>query len=455
MKSVNSYIIVFSVLLLMLSGCAKNVNIPLAESSNKKVAILPVRYPPQTDGISFFRTHGVAQSAIKGAAMGTIIGAQTAELIPVPVFLVFIPIGATGGLVVGAITGAVSADSEKEAPIKNKELQTEDETRKILADLRIQEKLAKCMQEAGKKETDRIFVIFNDLGPSVPEDRPDYTSLARQGFKDILELSVNKIGSGHFGLGDSAKYYFYMTAQARLTRDTRISTPEFKYIIGPPRKLSEWLNFGGEALVKEIDQAYNAIAEDLMEYVFLYVFFEGEYAQPPLGILSVTSEALERVFKISTSKIYNTRCVLGGLHGVSLQYPLPQERANVYDLQPTFSWEEFPAQEDIRADRKGIVKNVSDVTYELKVWQEKGENGRDLIYEKKGLKDNKHKIEYPLLPETQYLWSVRAHYRFGGEDRVTRWSRPCWGDPSTDEARSLFRDAIPVKRNYYSFITRQ
>lgn len=455
MKPAHSPVILFLILLLISGGCAGNISVPKAESANKKIAIVAVRYPPQTDGISFVGLHGVAKGAVIGAGTGASIGAYALPVLPVPIVFATMTIGAAGGLVIGTVVGAVTTDYEKEESIKKKEVQTEEETRKILLDLRIQENMAKHMQAAGEKETKYNFVIFNDLGPSSPGDKPDYTSLAKQGFNDILEISVNKIGSGHFGAGESAKYYFYITAQARLVRDARISTPEFKYVIGPPRKIRDWLDFGGEALRKEIDQAYGAIAEDIFEYVFLYAFFEGDYAKPPVGILGTTSETLEKVFKIPVSRIYNTRYVLGGLNGVTLQNPLPQERANVDDLQPTFSWAEFPSQDDIRADRKGVVKYVSDVTYELKVWQDKGGNSRELVYEKKGLKNNKHKIESSLAPETQYFWSVRARYRFQGEDKVTRWSRPHWGDPATDETRGLFSDAIPVKKNYYSFIVRQ
>jgi hypothetical protein len=462
--------------------------IPLQEVSPEertrtmKIAILPARFLPETDAINFAKMSGIARGALGGAAIGAQIG-MTGFAGGGLFGLLLFPITTTGGLVVGTVAGAVSTDPNQEELNKKKSLEMENETKKILHELKIQETMAKHVQRTGKRETDRDFIVFKDVGPSSPENNPDYAPLMNQGIDAVLEIVVKKIGSARVGPEETDVYYFYMIVQARLVRGTELFNQEFKYIIGPPRKYSEWIGFGAEALQKEIDRAYEAIAEDIVEYVFLYAYFETE--DSPLSRLYDTGRVLEGTLRIPVSKISNTRNILGSLSGLVPEYPKPpdtptfrftfrfqptsssKDRGDINQscglintLQPTFKWEAFPTAQDIRVDRKGIVNRISNVTYDLRVWQVNEKSGIELIYEKKELKDNKHKIECSLKPASNYLWSVRARFKLDDQYKATHWAtfQSLFNrDPVTGQVqgygKDLFTGEIPVIRSYYPFMT--
>ena len=95
-------------------------------------------------------------------------------------------------------------------------------------------------------------------------------------------------------------------------------------------------------------------------------------------------------------------------------------------LQPTFQWQPFPRPSDDFADK------VQDVTYELRIWTTfQGPSGK-LRYSRDGLKLPSHKLEEPLEPSIQYLWSVRARFMIDGDMRVTEWGMA--GLPLRNEA---------------------
>ena len=114
------------------------------------------------------------------------------------------------------------------------------------------------------------------------------------------------------------------------------------------------------------------------------------------------------------------------------------EFVEVDSLQPTFQWQPFPRPEDDFADR------VQDVTYELRIWTTViGPSGK-LRYARDGLKLPAHKLEKPLKPSTQYLWSVRARFIIDGGLRLTEWGMA--GIPLRNEAvpnLSCFRFKTP------------
>lgn len=120
--------------------------------------------------------------------------------------------------------------------------------------------------------------------------------------------------------------------------------------------------------------------------------------------------------------------ILSGCGGVSVvglhpKYPPLEKKAfathcefvEVDSLQPTFQWEPFPRPADDFSDR------IQYVTYELRIWTTtQGPSGK-LRYTRDGLKLPSHKLEEPLEPSIQYLWSVRARFMIDGDMRVTEW----------------------------------
>jgi hypothetical protein len=330
-------------------------------------------------------------------------------------------------------------------------LEMENETKKVLLELKIQETMARYVQAAGKRETDRDFIVVMDAGPTSPGDKPDYTALVKQGIDTVLEIAVKKIGSAKIGGMGSDVYYFYMIVQAKLVHGTESSTQEFKYIIGPPRHYSEWVKAGADALQKEVKKAYEALAEDIVEFAFLYAYFES--MDSPLLRGYDTGPLVESTLQILVSKILNTRYILGSLSGFALEYPYASKMID--NLQPTFKWGSFPTADDSIVDQKGIVNRISNVTYDLRIWSD-NESERVLIYEKKGLKDNNHKIECSLKPHSYYLWTVRARFRLDDQYKATRWATlPKLFSIDPEYGIDPFAGSIPVvRRSYCPFMTR-
>jgi len=84
-------------------------------------------------------------------------------------------------------------------------------------------------------------------------------------------------------------------------------------------------------------------------------------------------------------------------------------------LTPTLIWQPLDA---------GILDStgqISDVTYELRVWSTTSGYDGDLVYARDGLTLPFHQLEQPLQPEKKHLWSVRAHFTLDGQQWVTQW----------------------------------
>jgi hypothetical protein len=136
-----------------------------------------------------------------------------------------------------------------------------------------------------------------------------------------------------------------------------------------------------------------------------------------------------------------------GLHPV---YPPLEKKAfathcefvEVDSLQPTLQWQPFPRPSDDFAIK------VQDVTYELRIWTTtQGPSGK-LRYTRDGLILPSHKLEEPLEPSIQYLWSVRARFMIDGDLRVTEWGMA--GLPLRNESvpnLSCFRFKTPERRH--------
>ena len=98
----------------------------------------------------------------------------------------------------------------------------------------------------------------------------------------------------------------------------------------------------------------------------------------------------------------------------------------VDSLQPVLRWEGFPS-EGVRHSLKAEVMNeIRNVTYDLNVWLSENEYPSSLIYSRRGLPEPWHKMEEPLLPCAEYLWTVRARFLVNGKERVSEWGISAW-----------------------------
>lgn len=95
---------------------------------------------------------------------------------------------------------------------------------------------------------------------------------------------------------------------------------------------------------------------------------------------------------------------------------------SVSSLQPTLRWKALlPNEKD--SSSNSIHDGISHVRYELRIWREKHGRPVELVYERQDLEDNVHKLAHPLLPASNYFWTVRARFDLEGKRRVSPWSR--------------------------------
>ncbi len=148
-----------------------------------------------------------------------------------------------------------------------------------------------------------------------------------------------------------------------------------------------------------------------------------------------------------------TGCVQIPVCGLRPEYPKAYSSPQTVDsLQPTLRWERFPRESDLQAGILSGVGNVSNVSYDLMVWQV--DQGFVLVYEQQDLPESYYKLEAPLLPSSEYLWTVRARFEMNGQVRVTDWAIQCGAfGPSGPDIPWPSRRSGYIPANYYRFKT--
>jgi hypothetical protein len=138
--------------------------------------------------------------------------------------------------------------------------------------------------------------------------------------------------------------------------------------------------------------------------------------------------------------------------GIKVRY------TEVDSLQPLFRWEPFPRPRDQIPSNAAVLAQISDVTYDLKIWEATGDFPERLVYDITGLHDPQYRPTLPLKEMKEYFWTIRARYKLEGRSQVTRWafsSIPANGPAEYPQRRiggSCDLDAIP-STYYFRFIT--
>jgi len=118
--------------------------------------------------------------------------------------------------------------------------------------------------------------------------------------------------------------------------------------------------------------------------------------------------------------------------------------STVDSLRPRLRWSVFPRELDRQQLDPAVLQKISNVTYDLKIWQEEScERGRP-VYERSGLVAPEHVVEEALAPASRYFWSVRARFTLDGRPMVTRWAQ--------FDAMSCFPNDI-ADWQYFRFVT--
>lgn len=129
----------------------------------------------------------------------------------------------------------------------------------------------------------------------------------------------------------------------------------------------------------------------------------------------------------------------------------------VDSLRPVLSWEAFPRSIDREADREEIVGQITEVAYDLRVWETSGPSVGELklIYTRTGLTTPFYQSDVPLRPSTLYLWTIRARFLLRGQPRITEWGQELlwWRTLGQGVQGGFGRDVSHDFFGYYRFFT--
>ena len=422
---------------------------PEVRSNLRRVAIVAVPTAPEGEFHTFAkgRWEGTAKGAAGGAAYGVLYSvsrgssssgggpyAAAAAMIAALIFTV-------AGTGVGAVLGhqaAIPAGTAKDI---------RDKIDTTLREMELSRGVAEAVHS--RAEGNREF------GPRTfaqADYASSYSALADQGVDTVLEISIPGAGF-QGGSGKKPSIFFYMTTRVRFTdpRDHReLYTRDFLYL-SHERPFGEWFEGGAKQLALEFERATHGLAERILDELFLVTGFPF-----PSGLWAVPGDP---AFSTCWFRpIYPERRLRPVwafmLHPGSLDvdkdmllYPL------VDSLQPTLEWESLPRARDLVPENQDIIARISDVRYDLKVWEANHGYPERLVYDRVGLEGPKHRLEYALEPNTRYFWTFRARYNLDGEPQVTRWAFSLApGNPPMPPTGSCDLDMIPDP-NYYRFTT--
>ena len=400
----------------ILAGCA-TLPAPPSEQTKQdwgELVIVPARFPPQSNIRSF--AVGKGAGAAKGAAIGSTAGVAAAGVFAVaggPLAVVLAPYlavaTATGVGAAGAYAGSQVAISEQNVA----EIEAVIQDNLML--LQIPGTLAQGVVDTAERDAGLRLPLLAGAGPAAPEQNPDYQALAQQGAESVLAIVVDEIG-----FTKDEQLSFYLVANVRVTRVSngdRLYERAFVYQ-SDEYDSYRWGKDHAALFRAEFQRAYANLAESVVEQVFL------------LTALPLESRA-------RASGYAGLKDIMGGRDACGLAWVSPEHdyRPSISDTthatwnrfpvmgsrQPELAWEAFPRDNDRRADTGGDLSGISNIRYDLRVWQVVADAPPGLIYERRDLSEPWHALEQSLSPGSRYFWSARARFDSGGSTHSTKW----------------------------------
>ena len=210
----------------------------------------------------------------------------------------------------------------------------------------------------------------------------------------VLDVSVSKVGLRQAGLGPGVQVYIEAGARLLGARDTaEIMSSTYLYE-GERLTFDEWSRDRGERLARNLSRGYEWLGSAIFDDLFLrYAFPDPRPYRPG---------TLARAFGLA-----------------SIEPPLAT--TTVASLTPTFAWERFPRDADVKI-APDEMSRVRDVTYDFIIAREENSAPVAVVYRREGLVSPRLALETPLAPATRFWWTVRARFMLDGRERVTEWS---------------------------------
>lgn len=452
-------LLIFLILLchLTIGGCVSTPS-PLSPESRMKLERIGIVALPSTPRVEFHTfAKGWAAGVAKGGGLGMVEGLLSALMelhhnppsgqFAGPLILITLAVGTAVSTAVYAVAGGFEAVSSKTAQEIDQELNA------AMGDVRLSNQLAEKMITVSISREDLAQYTLRNVSLSEVGSPPAYKDLFRQGINSVLEVQVTEAGF-RGGSGSRPLVSFYLNTRMRLLatdNGREIYTRDFQYM---SRELpfTEWFADEARMFMSGIRRAMDTLADRIIDELFLvtnFPFDSGLWAlpgKPEFGTCWFYPIYPELKY---TSLWYSMKHNMPGIHVIYTK---------VDSLQPLFTWEDFPRPRDRKPDNEAVLKEISDVTYDLKVWETTGDYPERLVHDISKLQVPQYRPASPLKPMTKYFWTFRARYKLSGQSQVTRWAFS--NIPSNVPSEYPQRrpggicelDAIP-STNYFRFIT--
>ena len=337
---------------------------------------------------------GGATGAGAGFLSGVMVSAAGGPLGPVLAPIV-VPAFTLGGMAGGTAFGWSVAVPAEDAEAANAAL---SRSRSDLS-AEVARRIASCLPSVGKTAESRDVTGTPDLR---------------------IEVSVDRWGLAG-GVGSDPLTGFFVEGSYRVAKGSDNATVVGRRFLegGPQRTVSEWTRDNAALLSKAVDATLSRVAELVVDGTFLVHDFRVEEFGLVRGLCGLKPVSPSSIFRFG---------------------PYESGPPWVGSLTPRISWEAFPPKKDIGDDAVKILRRVSEVRYDLRIWKDENGGPGDVVYERTEMvlpaKDGivAHTVETPLPAGSSCLWTVRARFRLDGEERVTRWSYD----------REIDRDRIPL-----------
>ncbi len=458
-------------------GCATNPPItwpaatPASDFGN--IAIVPAQYPPNTNFYVFAEgmLAGAKKSAASGGTAAVLTGGAIAGISTVlvpwaaPVWIIGGVITAVAGATAATVDGAKrGADMPPEKAHQMKTMIAD-----AVARLNTQESLAAELNRVAEAEKVISTETIYAAGPKTQDEKPDYRRLKAAGVDTALEVGITEMGFLGCGRGfttdycwdgsDKPQIFLFIKGEHRLVQTvdaTELQKSGF-YYQSAPHEFADWVSNDAQLLADELEIGYGAVAQNIHDKAFLLIPFDLPVPSlwyPPFHELGMVCW----LYPVSPQNQHRIASLEGWREAWkkstnSFPSPVPKPPflsalmfSPVDSLAPELRWSGFPRDFDQGTLDQTVLNNISEVTYDLRVWDAVRGSRGSLVYERNGLKEPQHRLEEPLKPDSHYFWSVRARFSYQGRVMTTRWAliRPgvsldCNADPIPDSSYYRFR----------------
>ena len=447
-------------LLLAQTGCGPKVVPPPSTdvlNTIKQIAILPIDETPESNFHTF--AVGKEEGAKKGAERGAAEGAAS-SLSGGAAFLFVLPLTMSLGGAFGSIEG------RKLAVPKDKAEYIQSAIKNAFATENFSLHVAKAVMKTPLPQK-RVLTLVQPGKADISTATNRYHSFQENGFDTIMEIKVSDVGFQSDWGGDTPSLQLYMNAQVRLKQasdNKELYTRNFGYLSYYWKPIEHWVADNGKLFTEEFERATQNLGERIATEILIVPYFP--FDDPSQAYTGVVDKKY-CWFKPVDPERTIVRITWPWEERSEDHIPTGYMKYTLVDsTQPILKWQSFPREDHYKFKKnQQIINNISDVSYDLKILEARGGGikhvwGFKLVYDREGLPEPMHKLEYTLKPDTKYYWSFRAKYKFNGETKITRWAfsaiplvwKLLWDGSRVAGPVSCEADEIP-SQNYYRFKT--